>query len=132
MIQPIFAAFEFSGRADARAAFANLQASKPSNLYACAMQDTETGKFVVAMVGEDQANVDANAKVVMASPNCRGDFMLSREVMTSIASRRYRDLAEAFAKGEGVHRNKSWAAQGGQPMNAAGEPVEPTENGDTT
>lgn len=112
-ITPIFAAFEFATKADARAAFARCEDEGAlRNISVWAVQSlTRPGMFAVVILGEEQETVDRAAAIVMEAPNCHGNYVLSKGEMGTFISRRYTTLAdnvgEALMRGDEQIRQRA-------------------------
>lgn len=126
-INPIFAAFEFPTRADARAAFARLQSGTAEGVGCWnfhSLKNPDDPHYVVAVLGEEQEDVDAAAAVLGASPGCIGNFLLDEDTMNVLMHRRYDPIINAAARGErAVNWERSYLADGGLKVNRYGEEV---------
>lgn len=78
---------------------------------------------LVAILGEREKNVDDAAAVVMASPGFKTNYLLTDAIARILMIRRYSQMREAFAQGENLHVNHSWAGQGGAFMDRQGREV---------
>jgi hypothetical protein len=126
-INPIFAAFEFPTRADARAAFARLQSEPVGGVGVwnfVHLKNPDDPHYVVAVLGEEQDDVNAAAAVLMGSPGCKGNLLLDEDTMNVLMHRRYDPIVEAAQRGERVANwERSYLADGGLKINRYGEEI---------
>jgi hypothetical protein len=97
-VNPIFAAFEYADNASSEAAFHRADADPEVNNVSV-WRSIANGRYVIIVLGEDQAKVDRAAEAV--TPEALGNFLLDQATMESLMKRRYKT---AFKHAEAVQR----------------------------
>lgn len=123
-LDPMFAAFAFETADASRSAFRALRDSdRIKGVSVWAMTTPERDAFVVAILGERERahQVNSAAEAVMEQPGCLGNYLLSAEMMETLANRRYGTLAREFLKDPSNRQVRQEATYGsGVPINRDG------------
>lgn len=94
-IKPLFACFQFNNIDEVRVAWKMCEDSPIRNV---SVWSSYPGIPICVILGEDKAQVDAAAEIVMNAPGCVGNYILPEMLKRFFITRRYGALGSELRK----------------------------------